>query len=287
MTNTLETSVAFWRIPGRKLALSSIDKGAPTTIFFLHGLGGNRQQWRLQWNYYAEKDVNMVAWDCFAHGDSARSKHQKDFDSECSLKDLAAVLDAFPSRRKLIVAHSFGCRLVMEWLANLHETGQSVPVDGLVLLGPASLAPSLKGPLFGNWLDRLPLWIVSLGKPWLQKRFEKLAWHTGTNPELLRTERRATRRNSLFMINAVRSGARPINQESLRHISIPAHIVAGEQDGIVPVTEIRKLHALLPTSTLDVFSGCGHQIMLERPSDVNDIIERELRRISDAEGNAA
>lgn len=285
MTNTLETSAAFSRTPGRELALFSINKGAPITIFFLHGLGGNRRQWRLQWNYYAEKDVNMVAWDCFGHGDSARSKHQKDFDSECSLKDLAAVLDAFPSRRKLIVAHSFGCRLVMEWLANLHATGQSAPVDGLVLLGPASLAPSLKSPLFGSWLDHLPLWIVSLGRPWLQKRFEKLAWHTGTRQEILRTERRAARRNSLFMINAVRSGARPINHESLRHVSIPAHIVSGEQDGIVPVEASRKLHALLPSSTLDVLSDCGHQIMLERPTDVNDIIERELRRITDREGN--
>lgn len=286
MTNTLENSVAFWRIPGRKLALSSIDKGSSTTIFFLHGLGGNRQQWRLQWNYFAQKDVNLVAWDCLAHGDSARSQHQKAFDSECSVKDLAAVLDAFPARKKLIVAHSFGCRLVLEWLANLHETGQPLPINGLILLGPASLAPSLKGPLFGSWLDRLPLWVVSLGKPWLQKRFEKLAWHPGTSSELLRRERRATRRNSLFMIGAVRNGARPINHESLRHISIPTHIVAGEQDGIVPVAEIKKLHALLPASTLNVLSDCGHQIILERPSDVNDIIERELRRISDSEGNA-
>jgi len=286
MTSSLESSIAFSRTPGRKLALSSIDKGATTTIFFLHGLGGNKTQWRLQWEHFAEKDVNLVAWDSLAHGGSARSRHQTAFDSQCSVKDLAAVLGAFQSPRKLMVAHSFGCRLVLEWLATLHEAGQPLPIDGLVLLAPASLAPSLKGPLFGTWLDRLPLWVASLGKPWLQKRFEKQAWHSGTSPELLRRERRATRRNSLFMIGAVRSGARPINHESLRHISIPAHIVAGEEDGIVPVTEIRKLHALLPASTLDGLSDCGHQIMLERPSDVNDIIERELCRISDPRGNA-
>lgn len=278
------SSTSFSRTPGRRLALSTLNKNAETTLFFLHGLGGNRRQWRLQWEYFSQQNVNLVAWDCLAHGESARSKHQKAFDSQLSVQDLAAIINAFSTTKNIVIAHSFGCRLVIEWLTGLLETGSALPIDGLILLAPASLAPSLKGPLFGNWLDRLPFWAVSLGKPLLQRRFETLAWHQDTNPDLLRTERRATQRNSLFMINAVRNGARAITPEHLKNMRLPVHILAGKQDGIVPATEIQKLQALLPESRLEFLPACGHQIMLEKPADTNSLIEQEIRRISSSDG---
>lgn len=272
MTEALPAATAFFRVPGRRLAVSVLDKPGETTLFFVHGLGGNRQQWRFQWGRFSHENVKLVAWDAFGHGESARSRHEQAFASSYAVQDLAAILKAHPSEKRIIVAHSFGCRLTLEWISSLLETGQPVPVDALVLLGPASLAPSLKGPMFGNWMDRLPFWLASLARPVLQKRFERVAWARQTSPELLKTERKATKRNSLFMINAVRSGAQPINTEALRGFDRPVHILAGANDGIVPFSEIRKIHDLLPDSTLSVLPECGHQIMLEQPQIVNDLI---------------
>ncbi|MBS0994217.1 alpha/beta hydrolase [Gluconobacter cerinus] len=286
MTETLPPAETFFRVPGRRLAVSSKQAGSDTTLFFVHGLGGNRQQWRLQWDRFSKEPVNLVAWDALGHGESARSKHEQVFASRFSVQDLAAVLAAFPSRKRIIVAHSFGCRITLEWISGLLAAGEDIPVDGLILLGPASLAPSLKGPMFGNWMDRLPFWIASFARPALQAHFEKLAWAPDVDPEILKTERQATKRNSLFMINAVRSGAAPVNTEILRHFDKPVYILAGQNDGIVPLTEVRKVHDFLPTSTLDILPDCGHQIMLEQPVIVNQYIERELQRLSSSPGEA-
>ncbi|MFT9297067.1 MAG: alpha/beta hydrolase [Gluconobacter sp.] len=284
MTETLPPAETFFRVPGRRLAISSKQTGSDTTLFFVHGLGGNRQQWRLQWDRFSKEPVNLVAWDALGHGESARSKHEQVFSSQFSVQDLAAVLEAFPSRKRIIVAHSFGCRITLEWISGLLAAGEDIPVDGLILLGPASLAPSLKGPMFGNWMDHLPFWLASFARPALQARFEKLAWAPDVDPEILKTERQATKRNSLFMINAVRSGAGPVNTEILRHFDKPVHILAGQNDGIVPLTEVRKVHDFLPTSTLDILPDCGHQIMLEQPVIVNQYIERELQCLSSSPG---
>lgn len=286
MTETLPPAETFFRVPGRRLAVSSKQAGSDTTLFFVHGLGGNRQQWRLQWDRFSKEPINLVAWDALGHGESARSKHEQVFASRFSVQDLAAVLAAFPSRKRIIVAHSFGCRITLEWISGLLAAGEDIPVDGLILLGPASLAPSLKGPMFGNWMDRLPFWIASFARPALQARFEKLAWAPDVDPAILKTERQATKRNSLFMINAVRSGAAPVNTEILRHFDKPVHILAGQNDGIVPLTEVRKVHDFLPTSTLDILPDCGHQIMLEQPVIVNQYIEKELQRLSSSPGEA-
>ncbi|MBS1031211.1 alpha/beta hydrolase [Gluconobacter cerinus] len=286
MTETLPPAETFFRVPGRRLAVSSKQTGSDTTLFFMHGLGGNRQQWRLQWDRFSKEPINLVAWDALGHGESARSKHEQVFASRFSVQDLAAVLAAFPSRKRIIVAHSFGCRITLEWISGLLAAGENIPVDGLILLGPASLAPSLKGPMFGNWMDRLPFWIASFARPALQARFEKLAWASDVDPEILKTERQATKLNSLFMINAVRSGAAPVNTEILRHFDKPVYILAGQNDGIVSLAEVRKVHDFLPTSTLDILPDCGHQIMLEQPDVVNQYIEKELQRLSPSPGEA-
>ncbi|UMM08218.1 alpha/beta hydrolase [Gluconobacter frateurii] len=280
MADVLPAPTAFFRVPGRRLALSTLEKGSGTTLVFVHGLGGNRQQWRLQWERFSQANVNLVAWDAYGHGESARSPHEQAFLSTYAVEDLAAILKTHPSSKRILVAHSFGCRVTLELIAGLLQAGETVPVDELILLGPASLAPSLKGPMFGNWMDRLPFWLASFARPFLQKRFEALAWGPNVDSAILKTERKATKRNSLFMINAVRSGAQPVDTEILRQIGKPVHILAGQQDGIVPLAEIQKIHNLIPGSSLDVLSDCGHQIMLEQPTIVNHVIESALNRFS-------
>ena len=114
----------------------------------------------------------------------------------------------------------------------------------------------------------------------MQKRFQALAWASTVDPNLLKAERKATKRNSLFMINAVRAGAQPIDHDVLRQFGKPVHILAGQQDGIVPLEEIKKLQSLMTGSSLNILPECGHQIMLEQPATVNRCIESALKHLS-------
>lgn len=39
-------------------------------VFFCHGAGGNKDQWRIQWQTLANEGYSLVAWDLYGHGDS-------------------------------------------------------------------------------------------------------------------------------------------------------------------------------------------------------------------------
>lgn len=49
-------------------------------------------------------------------------------------------------------------------------------------------------------------------------------------------------------------------------LSIPAHIVWGENDTWIPVDRAYRLHAAIPASTLALVAGAGHLIQLDQPA---------------------
>jgi abhydrolase domain-containing protein 8 len=59
----------------------------------------------------------------------------------------------------------------------------------------------------------------------------------------------------------------------------PVHMLAGENDGLVPVASLERLAALLPHATLQIVPRCGHQIMMEAPDVTNQAIEDALAEV--------
>jgi 3-oxoadipate enol-lactonase len=70
--------------------------------------------------------------------------------------------------------------------------------------------------------------------------------------------------------------ARPDSTPLLAGIRIPALVVAGLEDKIVPESEARAMAAAIPGSTLGLVRGAGHLPMLERPDDLADRLFRFL-----------
>ena len=60
---------------------------------------------------------------------------------------------------------------------------------------------------------------------------------------------------------------RPDSTGSLEGITVPALVLAGEEDTIAPVAEARALAAALPHGRLGTVAGAGHLIALERPAE--------------------
>lgn len=58
-------------------------------------------------------------------------------------------------------------------------------------------------------------------------------------------------------------------RERLSSISIPTHVIGGEQDILVPVWKQRELAALIPDAKLTVFDGSPHGLNLERAEEFN------------------
>lgn len=261
--------------PGRRLFVAVHDRGADTTVFLIHGGGGNADQWRFQWRFLQQLEVNLVAFDAVGHGSSPRPGDPGGYGGAELMADLQAVFARHSARRNVVVAHSFGARLVLAWLVARQASGEAPDVESLVLLGAAPLG-ALRGALIPGWLGRLPLPLLELARPLLARRFGRLAWHPGADPALIRAEQRATRHNTLAMMQAIMAGAPAVSYEQLAALGQRVVILAGAQDGLVPDAASARLCASLGHARLERLADCGHQIMMERPAETNAAIASVL-----------
>lgn len=73
---------------------------------------------------------------------------------------------------------------------------------------------------------------------------------------------------------------RPDSTATLATISVPTLIVTGDEDTIIPIDDVRALHAAIRGSTLEVISGAGHLSNLERPAAFNHLVSEFLARLT-------
>jgi pimeloyl-ACP methyl ester carboxylesterase len=124
------------------------------------------------------------------------------------------------------------------------------PAGGSLGVGPIAWLP----PLILEWL-----------RPQLSRRFRDLAWHPDTDPALIHYEEGLTKRNSLYMTQALLTQAVQISDEDLARIDLPITILAGAGDQLTPPVFAQSLAAQLPQARVTVIERSGHQIMLEQP----------------------
>jgi pimeloyl-ACP methyl ester carboxylesterase len=249
-------------------------RGAPDTgltVFFAHGAGGNKHQFRHQWRHLLSKGPRLVAWDALGHGESVQPADWRSFAADAQLDDFLEVLQRFGSRRNLIVAHSYGTRLTLAALQQLQSRGELDRVSAAVLLGP----PSAGGRIGGAGLI-LPAFVLEGLRGLISGRFRRLAWHPDADPGLIDHERQLTRRNRLSTLKAMARQAPVIDITTLARLTLPVAIAAGDTDGLTPASHARELQGLLPQARLHVIERCGHQLMLERPEAVNAIIDAAI-----------
>ena len=248
--------------PGRYLSLAHRPSDNPdaSTVFFAHGGGGNKDQWREQWRDPRLAAHNLVAWDLLGHGVSDRPRKAAAYAWDELVADQLAILKRFAGPRNILAAHSFGTALTLSTLERL-ATEPPLSIDGVLLLGTQLQAPVRSGLL------RLPAWALELIRPLLAKGFREAAWHPDTDPALVAYEEALTERNALHVFKALISQNRWI-PESLPSIDAPVRILAGKADRITRPDGARALHERLPGSQFDVLEQAGHQLMLETPQQV-------------------
>ena len=230
-----------------------------TVVFFCHGAGGNKDQWRLQWQALKAEGYSMVAWDLLGHGDSARPRNDLAYAWSELVADYLAILRRYAGARNLIVAHSFGTGLSLSALL----ARPPVAIDAALLLGSR-----LHRPQVGGGLMSLPAWILEWLRPVLAKGFREHAWHATADPALVAYEEKLTERNRLHMFKALTKNAEWPAAELIPTLVLPVSVLAGDSDGLTPASGGQDLAGRLPNADFQVLESCGHQLMLEKPDAV-------------------
>ncbi|MBJ9749469.1 alpha/beta hydrolase [Burkholderia cepacia] len=262
---------------GRTLSVAhrAAPRGSPhagTVLFFAHGGGGNKNQWRAQWRTFADAGYALVAWDFVGHGDSPRPPARSGaYHGDETLLDYLALFDRYKGTHNMLVAHSLGTGSTLALLERLAALGRPHEASGALLLG-TQLARPVTRP------SALPGWLLEWIKPLFARRFRRLAWHPQADPALVAYESRVARRNRMTTFQAVLRDAPWPDAARLASLDLPVAVLAGDADGLTPPAGGRALADALPNATFDVLSACGHQLMLERPDEVGAALRVLLER---------
>ncbi len=262
--------------PGRTLDLAvhrgtpAMFQGPPTTVFMLHGAGGNKDQWRETWRALIGTGHTLVAFDMMGHGESPRPRGQAPYAGDELIADALAVFERHRSERNVLIGHSYGGALVLALLERLQAAQRLGEVAAAVLLG----ARLFRGD---HPIRDVPLAELRRNRARLEAEFRALAWHPEVDPALLMHEEALARRNSLAVYQSLFVAPRWMDPAAAPRLTIPVLVLAGDSDRIVTPDDARTLATALPQARLEIVARCGHQLMLERPAEVNALITEFLR----------
>lgn len=186
--------------------------------------------------------------------------------------------------RPVLIGHSFGGTLAL-WIAASH----ALPLQGLVLLAPAhpfaGYRPHVVAFYLTRWGRFLALCIPLAPRRAILWAYNQAAGPTGpiTQQHLAPHLRVLRHRNSLRRVLAILStweADMTLLRKKLlaRAIELPALLLWGEHDDIVPPTSAAALLLSLPASELHTLPGCGHLLPEEAPEACAGLIRAWLEQ---------
>jgi pimeloyl-ACP methyl ester carboxylesterase len=250
-----------------------IDMGDPkgSPVVLIHGYTDNARDWVPLIPYLAGK-FRLVVVDIRGHGRSDKP--------ECCYAridfayDIKLLLDALHISRADVVGHSLGSMITQVLAEQWPERVRKVV-----------LVSSTAGPRAGS-APRQPTFdyaaqIRKLREPIDPDSPFMIAWWSSpkpVNPDFIRRQRRDAANIPLTVWLAVLDqGANFADlQRNLPKLTAPALLIWGADDPIMEEEGRQTLREALPSATVKVFDGLGHNPFWEDPQAVADVINKFL-----------
>lgn len=256
----------FTEVDGIKVRYARRGEGSGVPVLFLHGFGGDLDNWLFNLDAVAES-TPVIALDLPGHGQSTPRL------PGTSLADLAAFvarfMDAVGVPRAHLVGHSMGGAI-----ASRLALDQPQRVASLTLVNSAGLGSAVN-------LGYIAGFVSAESRRELKPVVEQLF----ANPELVTRQllddllkyKRLDGVTELLreLAAGLFAGGRQAEQPGLEleGTGIPTLVVWGRDDRIVPASHAGNAP---PGARVEVFEGAGHMVMMEKASDVNALIRRHV-----------
>lgn len=241
-------------------------------LLLIHGFGASTESWYDIAPLLAP-EIRTVRVDLRGFGRSGKPR-----DTLYTLDEQAAIIgELIPQLGAgpvIVAGHSYGGGVAWISYLRLMNAQRAGEVAGLILMDAAS------------YKQELPFFVTSLRSPltrFVAETFTSARWRTRFTLERIfvrqeriddaRVERYARslrEQNAEYAIAMVARQVEPPNGESLadsiRFFDVPALVVWGERDPVVPVEFAHRLHAVLRGSELVIIPGVGHVPQEEEPA---------------------
>jgi pimeloyl-ACP methyl ester carboxylesterase len=261
------------------------DEGTGEVLLLVHGMGGSSDTWSGVLPLLAKK-YRVIAPDLLGHGES--DKPRGDYSVGAFAVLLRDLLDALDVPRVTVVGHSLGGGIAMQFA---HQHRQYC--KRIVLISSGGFGDDV-----GRVLRLLSLPGSELVLPVIASRPAILAGNAvralmgssdrfKARPSLSnRDHRQAFLRTLRSVVDFRGQAVSALNRLSF-HGVLPALIISGDQDGIIPVEHARAAHRTLPNSRLHIIPGVHHHPPTERPESVARLIDDFIATTDEGASRAA
>lgn len=242
--------------------------GQGELVIFLHGIGGNRSNWRAQLESLSDR-LLTVAYDSRGYGDS------DDYDGPlamCDLRtDLARVLDHFAARQAHLVGLSMGGMVALDFVAHYPDRVRSLVLAD-TSLGPAQDFSAVEIEDFLR-LRRAPL---EAGQSPVDIAASVAASLVAPDCEqAVRCELEASiarlHRDSYLKTLDMITRHRDLTAAAVA--GRPTLVIVGTEDRLTPPARVRDFAATIPGARFVEIRGAGHLSNLERPAEFNRALQ--------------
>ncbi|MCI5040861.1 MAG: alpha/beta fold hydrolase [Donghicola eburneus] len=254
---------------GLKTNYHDVGEGAP--VVFVHGSGPGVSawaNWRLNLGPLADQGYRCLAPDMAGFGYSDAPVDLA-FSRDLWVGQLAAFIDSLTDEPVHLIGNSFGGAIALAYAIRFPDR-----LDKLVLMG----AVGVDFPIT-DALDRI--WGHEASLENMQAALRLFAHdHALLSDDLAELRHRACLRPGVMeafsaMFPAPRQEAlRALasDEEAIAALDVPALVLHGREDKVIPPEVSRRLFALLPNSELHMFGGCGHWTQIEKTNRFNTLV---------------
>jgi pimeloyl-ACP methyl ester carboxylesterase len=260
----------------RLIELHVEEHGDGFPLLLIQGLGWAKWASGRQWADFARRR-RVLAFDNRGTGLSA--KPPGPYSMELLADDAASVLDARGIEQADVYGHSMGGYIALQLSLRRPELVRSLVLVGTGPGGPDHLPPPAETlvvwkaayELSGEEAVRMSL-PMTFPPGWAEEHPSEFdRWVAA------RLDPPTPRERWLDQVRAV-DGYKDVGVE-VERIGVPALVIHGELDRVVPVSNGRLLAARLPRAELVLLPNCGHAPMLEEPGPFGELVCSFLDRV--------
>ncbi|MFE3105354.1 alpha/beta fold hydrolase [Nocardia tengchongensis] len=262
---------------------------APVKAVYLHGLIASSRFWTPLIGAAAARlgdQVDHVAIDARGHGRSAWPQPRDTSDIAVLADDLAALLDTIATAPVVMIAHSIGGHVLLEY-ARRHRDQFHRHIAAVLLfnaagerpwwpqLRPFRVAASAIRPLRRTPADAVNAWAHAV----MQKRMIAMAGRAKPGraqlvPDLGPVDPRVTA-DICTAAEAFRLDDAML--DTLGRVRV--HVVGAQFDAVVPPDQTRQLAAAIPGARLDIVDRVGHSLPHAHPFIAADLVAEAVESL--------
>jgi pyruvate dehydrogenase E2 component (dihydrolipoamide acetyltransferase) len=256
----------FVEAGGRRLRYLKLGGAAGTPVVFIHGFGGDLNNWLFNQPALAEKRTTY-ALDLPGHGGSTKEVGEGDVGAMTSA--VAGFLAALGIDKAHMVGHSLGGAISLDLALDHPERVASVTAVAPAALGPEISMEYIDGFIQTSRARKL--------KPILEMLVHDPALVTNDMVEDVLKYKRLDGVDAALnrVASACFAGGRQALQLTPRlgEIKAPVQVIWGREDRILPVSHSEGLPGSIEVTVLD---EAGHLVHMEKAAEVNELVERSV-----------